>query len=57
MELWIYRRLFRLKIAALVEGDEQASLLRSGNPRTTLERLFLKETGGESRDGSSGDET
>ena len=33
------------KIGALVEADAQAKLLRSGHPRTTLERLFLRETG------------
>ncbi len=33
------------KIEALVAADSGASLERSGHPRTTLERLFLKETG------------
>lgn len=44
------------KIESLVEQDAAAELLRSGHPRTTLERLFLKETGGEegaSRGGAS----
>lgn len=44
------------RIEDLVKADSGAELLRSGNPRTTLERLFLKETGGKSRDGSSGKE-
>ena len=37
------------KIEALVRDEPGAELLRSGHPRTTLERLFLKETseGGE----------
>ena len=38
------------EIAALVEKSGEAKLLRSGRPRTTLERLFLKETSGESDD-------
>ena len=41
------------KIEALVEADGGAKLLRSGHPRTTLERLFLRETG--SGDGNAGD--
>lgn len=32
------------EIAALVAAHEGASLIRSGRPRTTLERLFLRET-------------
>ncbi|MEM6911310.1 MAG: ABC transporter ATP-binding protein [Verrucomicrobiota bacterium] len=32
------------QIADLVQQDGQAQLLRSGHPKTTLERLFLKET-------------
>ena len=32
------------EIAALVAAREGASLIRSGRPRTTLERLFLRET-------------
>ena len=42
------------KIESLVKADEAAQLLRSGHPRTTLERLFLKETGTEEGDGGSG---
>jgi len=34
----------------LVETSEATRLLRSGKPKTTLERLFLKETGAESED-------
>ena len=41
------------KIEALVEQDSAAKLLSSGHPRTTLERLFLKETGGEEGDGGN----
>ena len=41
------------EIGALVEKAGAAKLLRSGRPRTTLERLFLKETSGESGDGGS----
>jgi ABC-2 type transport system ATP-binding protein len=37
------------QVASLAEKDG-AKLLRSGRPRTTLERLFLKETSGESED-------
>ena len=40
------------KIEALVEADSAAQLKRSGHPRTTLERLFLKETG--SAEGDAG---
>ena len=32
------------KIRALVTSDDRAELLRAGRPRTTLERLFLRET-------------
>jgi len=32
------------EIEALVARDEKAKLIRSGKPRTTLERLFLRET-------------
>lgn len=32
------------KIRALVTTDDRAELLRAGRPRTTLERLFLRET-------------
>ncbi len=32
------------KIRALVSSDSSAELLRAGRPRTTLERLFLRET-------------
>lgn len=35
------------KISALVAEDGAAELLSVGHPKTTLERLFLKETGGE----------
>ena len=42
------------KIAAQVEAAEGAELLRSGKPRTTLERLFLKETGERSEDAATG---
>ena len=42
------------KIESLVEEDEAAQLLRSGHPRTTLERLFLKETGTDEGDAGSG---
>ncbi|MEE3177421.1 MAG: ABC transporter ATP-binding protein, partial [Verrucomicrobiota bacterium] len=38
------------KIKNLVETSEATRLLRSGKPKTTLERLFLKETGAESED-------
>ena len=38
------------KIKNLVETSEATRLLRSGKPKTTLERLFLKETGVESED-------
>ena len=38
------------QINDLVRTSETTKLLRSGQPRTTLERLFLKETGGESED-------
>lgn len=31
-------------IKALVERDDRAELVRTGKPRTTLERLFLRET-------------
>ncbi len=34
------------KITALVEASQTASLVRTGKPRTTLERLFLRETTG-----------
>jgi len=42
------------RIAALVGEAPGAELLSSGRPRTTLERLFLQETSGESEDGSDG---
>ena len=32
------------EIKALIERDQEAELVRSGKPRTTLERLFLRET-------------
>jgi ABC-2 type transport system ATP-binding protein len=32
------------RIEVLVAADEGAELVRKGKPRTTLERLFLKET-------------
>ena len=32
------------KIAALVSSSPGATLVRTGKPRTTLERLFLRET-------------
>ena len=38
------------KVKALVAEHEGASLIRFGHPRTTLERLFLEETSGNSRD-------
>ena len=41
------------KIEALVEADSAAQLKRSGHPRTTLERLFLKETGSAEGDASN----
>lgn len=39
------------RIAALVGEEEGAQLLRCGNPRTTLERLFLQEINKGSRQG------
>ena len=33
------------EIEALIARDARAELIRSGKPRTTLERLFLRETG------------
>ena len=30
-------------VSALVEGDSTARFVRSGKPKTTLERLFLRE--------------
>jgi ABC-2 type transport system ATP-binding protein len=42
------------RIAGLVEETQGAKLLSSGKPRTTLERLFLEETSGQSEDGSDG---
>ena len=42
------------EIAALVGRSEGAELLRSGNRRTTLERLFLKETRAGSADAGDG---
>ena len=44
------------KIEALIESDAGARLLRSGHPRTTLERLFLRETCTDEGDGGSGKE-
>ena len=38
------------KIKNLIEEESDVRLLRSGRPKTTLETLFLKETGGESKD-------
>ena len=38
------------QINNLVRVSEETKLLRSGKPKTTLERLFLKETGAESED-------
>jgi ABC-2 type transport system ATP-binding protein len=35
------------RIRSLVTEDGTATLIRSGKPRTTLERLFLRETSGE----------
>jgi hypothetical protein len=32
------------EIEALIARDSKAELIRSGRPRTTLERLFLRET-------------
>ena len=32
------------EITALIARDAKAELIRSGRPRTTLERLFLRET-------------
>ncbi|HIG83251.1 MAG TPA: ABC transporter ATP-binding protein [Verrucomicrobiales bacterium] len=38
------------QINKLVQASEETRLLRSGKPKTTLERLFLKETRAESED-------
>lgn len=38
------------QISELVQASEETRLLRSGKPKTTLERLFLKETGAELED-------
>ncbi|MBV64427.1 MAG: ABC transporter ATP-binding protein [Rickettsiales bacterium] len=38
------------KITDLINQENGVNLIRSGRPRTTLETLFLKETGGESQD-------
>lgn len=38
------------KITALVSESQGASLVRTGKPRTTLERLFLRETTQEGKD-------
>lgn len=38
------------KVKVLVQEHEGTSLLRVGHPRTTLERLFLEETSGQSPD-------
>ena len=38
------------KIKELINDQEGVNLIRSGKPKTTLETLFLRETGGESRD-------
>ena len=38
------------RVKALVREHGETSLLRIGHPRTTLERLFLEETSGESPD-------
>ncbi len=38
------------EIRTAVEESERSKLLRMGHPRTTLERLFLEETSGESVD-------
>ncbi|RZO14989.1 MAG: ABC transporter ATP-binding protein [Verrucomicrobiaceae bacterium] len=38
------------QINELVQASEETRVLRSGKPKTTLERLFLKETGAESED-------
>ena len=38
------------KIKRLINDEEGVNLIRSGKPKTTLETLFLRETGGESRD-------
>ena len=38
------------QIKNLVETSEETRVIRSGKPKTTLERLFLKETGAESED-------
>ena len=37
------------QITALVAGSAGASLVRTGKPRTTLERIFLHETKGDER--------
>ena len=38
------------KIKRLINDEGGVNLIRSGKPKTTLETLFLRETGGESRD-------
>ena len=38
------------KIKRLINDAGGVNLIRSGKPKTTLETLFLRETGGESRD-------
>ena len=38
------------QISKLVQASEETRVIRSGKPKTTLERLFLKETGAESED-------
>lgn len=38
------------KVKALVAEHGETSIVRSGHPRTTLERLFLEETSGDSPD-------
>jgi len=42
------------KIEALITAESGTNLLRSGQPRTTLERLFLKETGSDEGDAGDG---
>jgi ABC-2 type transport system ATP-binding protein len=42
------------QIQALIEQSGKAKLLRSGHPRTTLERLFLESTA-EPNHGGKGD--
>ncbi|MEM9478023.1 MAG: ABC transporter ATP-binding protein [Verrucomicrobiota bacterium] len=41
------------RIETMVAEDAKAKLIRRGNPRTTLERIFLSETSGEEADDKS----